>query len=91
MDMLVILKALGDKRRLMILNMLLRHDYCVRSLSRRLGLSEAATSQHLRVLREAGLLVGEKKGYYRHYKVNREALSKLASQIEDLARVKGNP
>lgn len=90
MDILVVLKALADKTRLKILNMLLKHDYCVKALSRKLGLSEAAISQHLKVLREAGLLVGEKKGYYMHYKVDRDVLYKLSSMIDELAKLEGN-
>lgn len=87
MDLYVILKALADKTRLRIIELLLKHDYCVRALSREIGLSESAISQHLKVLREAGILVGEKKGYYMHYKVDRESLHKCASMIEDLAKI----
>lgn len=50
--------------------MFLQHNYCVRALSRNIGLSEVAILQHLKVLREAGLLTGEKKGYYMHYDVD---------------------
>ncbi|NLN15249.1 MAG: winged helix-turn-helix transcriptional regulator [Tissierellia bacterium] len=87
MDMLLVLKALSDKNRFKILNLLLRHDYCVRALSKKLGISEAAVSQHLKVLRKAGLLVGEKKGYYMHYRVNGQVLLKLAAMLEELARI----
>lgn len=90
MDLLVILKALADKTRLKIIELLLKHDYCVRALSRKLGLSEAAISQHLKILREAGLLVGEKKGYYMHYKVDRDVLHRFASKIDELAKIEGN-
>lgn len=87
MEMNIVLKALAEETRLKIVKMLLRHNYCVRALSRNLGLSEAAISQHLKVLREAGLLVGEKKGYFMHYDVDRKALRQLASEIEELARI----
>ncbi|NLC03350.1 MAG: winged helix-turn-helix transcriptional regulator [Tissierellia bacterium] len=90
MDLLVILKALADKTRLKIIELLLKHDYCVRALSRKLGLSEAAISQHLKILREADLLVGEKKGYYMHYKVDRDVLHRFASKIDELAKIEGN-
>lgn len=57
-----ILKALADENRITILGMLLRHDLCVGALSRHVGVSEAAVSQHLRVLREAGLVIGVNGG-----------------------------
>jgi ArsR family transcriptional regulator len=68
-----------------ILSLLLRHNYCVRTLARKLELSEGAVSQHLKVLREAGLLSGEKRGYFMHYDVKRDVLRALAFEIEALA------
>ena len=80
-----VLRALADERRLQIVELLLAHNYCVRALARKLGVSEAAVSQHLKVLREAGLLVGEKRGYYMHYDVDRQLLRALADEIAQLA------
>lgn len=88
MEIIPLFKALADETRFKILQMLLQHNYCVRALSRNLGLSEAAISQHLKVLREAGLLVGQKKGYFMHYEVERTILNRLASQINELAAIK---
>lgn len=59
MDRSLVLKAIADETRMKILTLLLEHNYCVRALARSLELSEAAISQHLKVLREAGLLIGE--------------------------------
>lgn len=84
-DMTVVLKAVADQTRLKIVNMLLRRNYCVRALARHLGLTESAVSQHLKVLRDAGLLRGKKKGYFMHYDVNRDALHELAADIEALS------
>lgn len=49
-------KALADENRLLLLRLLLRRNCCVRALARQLDISEAAVSQHLKVLREAGLI-----------------------------------
>lgn len=83
----MVLKAIADETRFKILKMLLEHNYCVRALSRKLELSESAISQHLKVLREAGLIVGVKKGYFVHYDVDRDTLHELASKIEELAAI----
>lgn len=85
MDRSLILKAIADDTRMKIITLLLQHNYCVRALSRKLEISEAAVSQHLKVLREAGLLSGEKKGYFMHYDVNRNQLHELAREIDALA------
>ena len=87
MDITKVLKAIADKTRFEMLKLLLQHNYCVRALSRKLELSESAISQHIKVLREAGLLIGVKKGYYIHYDVDRSTLHKLASKIEELASI----
>lgn len=81
------LKAIADETRMKILSLLLRHNYCVRALARKLELSEGAVSQHLKVLRDAGLLSGEKRGYFMHYDVNRDVLHALATDIEALAQI----
>ena len=85
MDRTRVLKALADETRMKILTLLLTHNYCVRALANELGLSEATVSQHLKVLREAGLLTGEKRGYYMHYDVERPVLKELAADLLALA------
>ena len=53
---LKILKAVADENRMLILKLLLEFDFCVRALSKKVGISEAAVSQHLKIMREAGLI-----------------------------------
>ena len=79
------LKALADETRLNIISLLLTHDFCVGMLAKRLGISEAAVSQHLQVLRKVGLVKGEKRGYYTHYCVDRGVLRKAAEKIMDMS------
>jgi DNA-binding transcriptional ArsR family regulator len=59
MDLVTCLKALGDSNRLDLIKILLKNDLCVGALARTLGLSESALSQHLKLLRGAGLVRGE--------------------------------
>jgi DNA-binding transcriptional ArsR family regulator len=84
-ELLVVLKALADETRIKIIALLLNHDLCVGGLAKRLQISEAAVSQHLQVLRKAGIVKGEKRGYYTHYGVDREALKKVSEKILALA------
>ena len=87
MEKTLVLKAIADETRMKILALLLKHNYCVRSLARNLSLTEATISQHLKVLREAGLLIGERRGYFMHYDVERSVLHELAGEIKELADV----
>ena len=84
-----LLKALSDPNRLKIVELLMVHPYCVKALALRVELSESAISQHLKVLREAGLVEGVKYGYYTHYRVNRELLSELRAQLDALIALTG--
>jgi ArsR family transcriptional regulator len=78
-------RALGDPNRLRILRLLRERTYCVRMIAERVGISQPAASQHLRVLRNAGLVEGEKRGYYVHYSVRPEALKECGTIIGGLA------
>jgi ArsR family transcriptional regulator len=79
------LKALADEKRLKILRMLLNSDLCVGALAHHLGVSKAAVSQHLQILRKAGLVKGEKRGYWTHYRVDRQALARIAVELNELS------
>ncbi|MGI6097598.1 MAG: ArsR/SmtB family transcription factor [Dethiobacteria bacterium] len=82
---IIIFRLLGDKTRFQIIKLLLEHDLCVGALAHRLKISKPAVSQHLRALREAGLVKGEKRGYWTHYKVERELLQKAASFLQEMS------
>lgn len=87
MDLADRLWVLGDPQRLNLVRTLLKIDLCVGALARRLGLSEPALSQHLKLLREAGMVQGEKRGYWTHYRIDREALRGVARELADLAEL----
>ena len=84
-SLLTKLKAIADKTRLKLLKCLLTKNFCVKALAEENNISESAVSQHLKILREADLVIGEKRGYYVHYSVKRENLKVLACEIEKLA------
>ena len=52
------------------------------------GISAPAVSQHLRLLRDAGIVYCEKYGYHTHYKLDKERLSQIAESILELTREK---
>ncbi|MGD9552403.1 MAG: ArsR/SmtB family transcription factor [Candidatus Caldatribacteriota bacterium] len=86
-ELINILKALSDETRYQLVNLLLKHDLCVGALATRLNISESAVSQHLKILRDAGIVKGEKRGYYTHYYVDRKVLKEAADQIIQLSQV----
>ena len=86
-----VLKALCEPRRFLLIQLLAERGYCVRALALKSELSESAVSQHLKVLREAGLVMGVKRGYYTHYCLDREAFGKVISELERIRDTKGSP
>src|SRR4030066_1496880 len=82
-----ILKPLADETRFQLIKLLLTHDFCVGALAQHLRLSEAAVSQHLKLLREAGLVKGEKRGYWTHYMVEKSKLNELAGLLRELTNL----
>ncbi len=80
-DSLQILKALADETRFRIINLLLTHDFCVGALAGHLNISKAAVSQHLQILRKAGLVRGEKRGYWTHYIVDKNVIYQIAEDL----------
>ncbi|MBR3504173.1 MAG: winged helix-turn-helix transcriptional regulator [Clostridia bacterium] len=81
----LLFKALSDGTRLRMIELLSRRSYCVRALSMMLGLSESAVSQHMKILRDAGLAEGVKYGYYTHYRLCREPFEALGQSLLALA------
>ncbi len=71
-----IFKTLSAEPRVRIIQILEGRALCVGALSARLDITQGAVSQHLRVLRDAGLVVSERRGYYIHYRLDEKALAK---------------
>ncbi len=69
-----IFKVLSVETRVRIVRLLRADCLCVNALACRLGVTPAAVSQHLRILRDAGLVIPEKRGYFVHYRLNRDTL-----------------
>jgi ArsR family transcriptional regulator len=74
----VLAKALGHPARVRIMRLLLAHDacYCGQFVDE-LGLAQATVSQHLKMLKDAGLIVGEIEGPRVCYCASRDRLAEL--------------
>ena len=84
MELARMLKALGEPTRLKIYQALLERKHCVRSLSKKLGISESAISQHMKIMKDADLVYGEKFGYHTHYLPLQEAVDFLTDQFQKM-------
>jgi DNA-binding transcriptional ArsR family regulator len=66
-DVTRVFRALSVEKRLEIVRLLAEQTLCVGALSNLLGISAGAVSQHLRLLRDAGLVEPDRRGYFIHY------------------------
>jgi DNA-binding transcriptional ArsR family regulator len=71
------LDALGDPTRRAILLRLLKRPQAVGELAEHFPVSRPAISQHLRMLKDAGLVSGQPHGTRRVYQIDREGFLKL--------------
>ena len=77
-------KAMGDPVRLRLLSLIASHaggEACVCDLTGVFDLTGPTISHHLRVLREAGLISGERRGTWVYYRVHPEALGRLSAVL----------
>jgi len=82
-----VFRALSVETRVRIVQLLKGRALCVNALAARLKVTPAAVSQHLRVLRDADLVVPDKRGYYVHYRINEKTLAtwkELADSLLDM-------
>jgi len=82
-----IFKVLSVDTRVRVVDMLKRRTLCVNALARALDITPAAVSQHLRILRDAGIVKAEKKGYFVHYRVNESTLADWSRATQGLLEV----
>jgi DNA-binding transcriptional ArsR family regulator len=74
--------ALGDPTRKAIFELLVDRPRAVVDLARELPISRPAVSQHLRVLKNAGLVADEPAGTRRIYRVNPDGLAALRADLD---------
>jgi ArsR family transcriptional regulator, arsenate/arsenite/antimonite-responsive transcriptional repressor len=82
-DLARVFKAMGDPVRLRLLSLIASHEggeACVCDLSDVFELTGPTISHHLKVLREAGLITGDRRGTWIYYRVRPDAL-RVASTV----------
>lgn len=94
-----VLKLLGDKTRLTIITVLQNHECCVCELVELFEMSQPSISQHLRKLKDAGIVVEERKGQWIYYSLNQSSefyplieniMQHVHDQSKDIAEAKGS-
>ncbi|WP_328466039.1 ArsR/SmtB family transcription factor [Streptomyces sp. NBC_00448] len=80
-----VIRVLGDPLRLRIVTLLARETLCTTHLVEETGAKQTNLSNHMKVLREAGLVETEPCGRFTYYKLKPEVLAGLSEQFAQLA------
>ncbi|MBZ9594483.1 ArsR/SmtB family transcription factor [Streptomyces yangpuensis] len=81
-----LIRVLADPLRLQIVTLLARETLCTTHLVEETGAKQTNLSNHLKVLREAGVVDTEPCGRYIYYRLRPEVVEALAGQFADLAQ-----
>jgi DNA-binding transcriptional ArsR family regulator len=74
--------AISHPGRRAMLRLVLDRELPVSELAERIGMSQPAASQHLKVLRDAGLVRGRVDGRRRLYQVDLQGLERLQRELD---------
>jgi DNA-binding transcriptional ArsR family regulator len=74
-------KLLSVDKRIEIIELLKKGQMSVNALADKLGVTQSAVSQHLRVLKAAGLVIDNRQGYWIYYSLNKDALEECRQRL----------
>ncbi|WP_030722111.1 ArsR/SmtB family transcription factor [Streptomyces sp. NRRL F-2580] len=81
-----LMRVLADPLRLKIVTLLARETLCTTHLVEETGAKQTNLSNHMKVLREVGVVDTEPCGRFVYYRLRPEVIEALAGQFADLAR-----
>ncbi len=82
----VVFAALANPTRRDILDMLLEGQRSVIALAENFDMARPSVSEHLKVLRDCGLVAQDKHGRFRHYRINPEPLQEISEWLSSYER-----
>ncbi len=84
-----VFKALADPARVKLVSLIAASDggeACVCDLTEPLGLSQPTVSHHMKMLVDTGLVTRDQRGKWAYYRVDSEALDRIAAAVSTHAR-----
>ncbi|MFE4960802.1 ArsR/SmtB family transcription factor [Streptomyces sp. NPDC056653] len=77
-------QAIAEPRRREILRLVWDDELCAGDIAERFEVTFGAVSQHLKVLRDAGLVTLRQEGRKRYYRADREAMGPMAAYLQSM-------
>ena len=80
----IIIKALSVNSRLKIVKLISNRKICVNEIARKLGITQSAVSQHLKILKECNIVNPDRYGSIIHYQVNKKTIEDFIVAFNEL-------
>lgn len=91
LDSAMMFKALGDPKRIMILEMLSRGELCVCKILEKFDMAQSTLSHHMGLLSKSGFVIGRNEGKWTYYSLNPQGFKNAEQVIELLSQAKPKP
>ena len=85
--MAAMFKAFGDENRIQILELLRDGERCACMLLEEMKITQPALSHHMKILCDAGVVVGRKEGKWMHYSISEDGIGDAMRYLEELKNV----
>lgn len=83
-------KAFCDENRIQILEMLREGEKCACHILEKMQITQPTLSHHMKILCDAGVVVGRKEGKWMHYSISESGLENVMKYLNQFSKVKGN-
>ena len=83
-------KALADKNRLMIVDMLSCGELCACMILEKFNITQPTLSHHMKILCDCGLVIGRKEGKWTYYSLNSETVKNFRACLDEVTSLRDN-
>lgn len=83
-----VFKALGDERRLAVLELLQGGEQCANSITELLGIPQSTLSYHMRMLCESEIVQSREEGKWTYYSITQEGAAKAIALLKEMTTLK---
>lgn len=82
--MAAMFKAFADENRIQILELLRDGERCACRLLEEMKITQPTLSHHMKILCDAGIVVGRKEGKWMHYSISEDGLENVRNYVDEL-------
>ena len=83
-----VFKALADKNRRKIINLLRQEELAAGEIAEHFSISKPSISEHLKILKNADIIASEKRGQFRYYFLNASVFDEIVAYFFDIINKK---